>query len=210
MAGLQDLYSEQSQAAARLDSPHLAGSYYRLVDDADSPAASRAAIQDATTDVRRDNHAYRDQFRKRRDPNIYATFSNTVKSQTSLGRKPVSLSADVRLPPIERGARQANSVDLEDERPVSIASDESLKLTKNIVKWNFWWDKVESNIRVHAQGVPDYSKRAAPKVGSLDNYAHRPGGGNIRVLDQRPVWKKEPRTDHVKHDYQRSGEEQAP
>ncbi len=202
MPGLEELSSDQNSNFNNLD-----GGYYRLVDDTESLHGSRTAIYNATTDVRKDNNAYREQFRKKRDPNIYATFSNSVKSQNNIERKPLSMSAEVRLPPIERKLKQTGSevYDLDDDRAVSIGSEESLKLNKNIVKWNFWWDKVESNIKVHNENIPDYSKKTLPKVGSLENYTYRPGGGNIKVVNQKPVWKKEPRTDHIMHDYQRSG-----
>ena len=54
--------------------------------------------------------------------------------------------------------------------------------------------------------IPDYKKKVAPKIGSLDIYhTYRPGGGNIKVVNEKPVWIKETRTDHIKHGYKRQG-----
>lgn len=192
MAGLEELYSKQVT--------NNDGSYFKLVDD--SPRISNNGNIDL-----RNEASYAEQFKKKRDSSegMYAT-----NSQQNFQRKPVSgvsSSGDFRLPPIENKnvAYGNGEVDGDYERPESNGSDVSLKLTKNIVKWNFWWDKVDSNIRVRAGTIPNYKKKALPKVHSLDNYTYRPGGGNIKVIDQKPVWKKEPRTDHKMHDYHKNG-----
>ncbi len=43
------------------------------------------------------------------------------------------------------------------------------------------------------------------KVGSLEKISHKPGGGNIKVVNEKQLWRKEAKTDHIKRDYQRQG-----
>lgn len=74
--------------------------------------------------------------------------------------------------------------------------------------------------------IPEYKKKVNSKVGSLDYITHKPGkqtfifelvhkiisfifetkgGGNIQVVNEKQLWRKEARVDHIKKDYSRRG-----
>ena len=152
MADLKELYNNQTTYIDKspVNDAKIDGSYYRLVDDTYSPRVASVisknnSIQNATTDLRRETN-YRENFKKKIDSRngLYGTFSNTVKTQTNIGRKPVALSAsgDFRLPPIETkqipSSPSKAEFDAYDDQPDSIASYETIKMTKNILKFNFW------------------------------------------------------------------------
>ncbi len=53
--------------------------------------------------------------------------------------------------------------------------------------------------------IPEWKKKVNAKVGSLDYVTHKPGGGNIQVVNEKPIWNKEAKVDHVKKDYIKKG-----
>lgn len=114
-----------------------------------------------------------------------------------------------KLPPVQGSLQplgdpyKSESMNL---RSDSVNSQESYNSNaKKILKWNLWWEKPESNIRVPFSYIPEYKKKVGAKVGSLDKINHRPGGGNIQVVNEKQLWKKQSRVDHIKHDYEKRG-----
>lgn len=72
----------------------------------------------------------------------------------------------------------------------SLSSNESKKITLR----RFWWDKSDSNLRLPLFQSP--RKDVSSKIGSLEKINHKPDGGNIQLIDIKPNWKKEARTQH--------------
>lgn len=67
-------------------------------------------------------------------------------------------------------------------------------------------DNVDHNPNRRRFKVPhfgrDWNKKAAPKVKSLANTHHTPGGGNVQIIDQKLNWKAKPKIEsHWKFNY---------
>ena len=49
------------------------------------------------------------------------------------------------------------------------------------------------------------SKEVPAKIGSLDKISHKPGGGAVQVIDEKPVWNTKARIDHLAKNYKPGG-----
>jgi hypothetical protein len=75
--------------------------------------------------------------------------------------------------------------------------------SKKILRWHLWWNKQNSELRIPLYTPPN--KNVDPKVGSLQNITHRPGGGNVQLIDEKLEWPKQPRIDARNPNYKRGG-----
>lgn len=178
--------------------------YYKLVDDEDDQQNS--FIEDS----RQTEFTYNPKRQSNQPQNFYNNSNNSFNNQSfneRQSRKPISTnptdappkSNTPKLPVIDSSNRER--FDFQD-------SSENYGYetgTKKIVKWNFWWDKPESNIRVPFSYIPEYKKKINSKIGSFEKIKHKPGGGNIQVVNEKPLWRREAKVEHIKRDYQRKG-----
>lgn len=157
---------------------------------------------------------YKNQNVEKSQPKSSKNQSNNINNSIPVGsdnnypRKPISFNSSFdKLPSIDtnqfnRGESLAK--DRSELASDSFNSQENMG-QKKVVKWNFWWDKPESNIRVPFSYIPEYKKKVNPKIGSFDKIHHKPGGGNIQVVNEKQTWRKEAKIDHIKRDYQKKG-----
>ena len=75
--------------------------------------------------------------------------------------------------------------------------------SKKILRWHLWWNKQPTDLRIPLYGKQN--KDIGSKIDSLKNVTHRPGGGNVSVIDEKLEWRYESKIDAINKDYRPRG-----
>ena len=80
------------------------------------------------------------------------------------------------------GQQKLPQLQLQDDRNANNQTNEG---KKRIIRWNLWWDKSNSELKIPTYSKP--SKSVNPKINSLQNVTHKPSkhknASNRRILN---------------------------